>query len=471
MSHRGQSGRRFGKPASSFGKAYTVLLATETIWLEGARAPLGRIKGHNDINAEVGIVLANGFLGDEVARLGFGAMRLPVVDGDSSKIDRCQVDAMVDAAIEAGVNYFDTAYPYHGGMSEIVLGASLARYPRESFYLATKFPGHQVADSYDPAPYFEEQLQKCAVDYFDFYLLHNVYEASIDVYTDEQWGIADYFVQQKKLGRIRHLGFSCHGRPQTLAAFLDYGARKYAELEKRDPDAAALFAGNNIMEFCQIQMNYLDWTLQDAAAKTALLEDAGIPVVVMEPLRGGKLAQLPDEAATRLRAASADRSAVEWSFRWLLGVPSVKVVLSGMSDLAQVKENCRIFQEDAPLSEADEGLLLDVAESLKGGVPCTACRYCTDSCPQSIDIPMLLATYNDMQFDTSFTISMQMDAVPEGQRAQDCIQCGACTRQCPQGIEIPVVLAELASTLQKMPKWADLCRQRAEAAAKLKAAR
>ena len=413
-------------------------------------------------------MIQNDFLGEEVSRLGFGAMRLPVIDGNASAIDEAQVNAMVDAAIDAGVNYFDTAYPYHGGMSEVVIGRSLGRYPRESYLLATKYPGHQIADTNDPAPIFEEQLVKCGVSYFDFYLLHNIYEASIDVYTDEKWKIADYFIEQKKLGRIRHLGFSCHGRTETLAAFLDYGARKYVELKVQDPEAAALFSGNNIMEFCQIQLNYLDWTLQDAASKTAFLENANIPIIVMEPLRGGKLATLTDDRLKVPGQLDAERSAVEWSFRWLQGIPNVKVILSGMSNLEQVKENCRFFETAQPLTEAEEGVLMDVAETLKGGVPCTACRYCVDSCPQSIDIPMMLATYNDMQFDTSFTISMQMDAVPKGQRAQDCIACGACTRMCPQGIDIPDTLAKLAATLDTMPKWADLCRERAEAVAKLR---
>ena len=420
-------------------------------------------------------MLTNDFLGDNIARLGFGAMRLPIIDGDASNVDQTTLDAMVDTAIKAGVNYFDTAYPYHGGMSEIALGRSLARYPRDSYFFASKYPGHQIADTYDPAAIFEEQLTNCSTEYFDFYLLHNIYEASIEVYLDEQWGIADYFVEQKKNGRIRHLGFSCHGRPETLKRFRDYGARKYAELEQRDSETAALFAGNNIMEFCQIQLNYLDWTLQDAAAKTALLESMNIPIVVMEPLRGGKLARLNDAQMQQLNASALDganppaRSAVEWAFRWLLGIPNVKTILSGMSDLAQVEENCRIFQESVPLSEVEEGVLMDVAESLKGGVPCTACRYCVDSCPQEIDIPMMMNAYNDLQFDTSFTVSMQMDAVPEGQRAQDCIQCESCVQMCPQGIDIPTVLEDLAATLDKMPKWADLCREREEAAAKLAA--
>lgn len=420
-------------------------------------------------------MLTNDFLGDNIARLGFGAMRLPIIDGEASNVDQATLDAMVDTAIKAGINYFDTAYPYHGGMSEIALGRSLVRYPRDCYFFATKYPGHQIADTYDPAAIFEEQLTKCGTEYFDFYLLHNIYEASIEVYLDEQWGIADYFVEQKKNGRIRHLGFSCHGRPETLKRFLDYGARKYAELEQRDPETAALFAGANIMDFCQIQLNYLDWTLQDAAAKTALLESMNIPIVVMEPLRGGKLAHLNDAQMQQLNASALGganppaRSAVEWSFRWLLGIPNVKTILSGMSDLAQVEENCRIFQESAPLSEVEEGVLMDVAESLKGGVPCTACRYCVDSCPQEIDIPMMMNAYNDLQFDTSFTVSMQMDAVPEGQRAQDCIQCESCVQMCPQGIDIPTVLEDLAATLDKMPKWADLCREREEAAAKLAA--
>ena len=433
-------------------------------------------------------MLTNDFLGDTIARLGFGAMRLPIIDNDASNIDQATVDAMVDAAITAGVNYFDTAYPYHGGMSEIVLGKSLARYPRDQFYLATKYPGHQIADTYDPAPIFEEQLAKCDVDYFDFYLLHNVYEASIDVYLDERWGIADYFIEQKKNGRIRHLGFSCHGRPETLKRFIEYGTRKYAELEQHDPETAVLFANKNIMEFCQIQLNYLDWTLQDAAEKTKLLENAGLPIVVMEPLRGGKLAalsdahmqQLQEELSVQPQSDVADTlskgvvdatncAAVEWAFRWLLGIESVKTILSGMSDLAQVEENCRIFQTVSPLTKPEEDVLLTIAESLKSGVPCTACRYCVDACPQVIDIPMMLNAYNDLQFDTSFTVSMQMDAVPEGQRAQDCIQCERCVQMCPQGIDIPVVLERLAETLDKMPKWADLCRERAEAAAKLAA--
>lgn len=408
----------------------------------------------------------NIFLGDGAGRLGLGTMRLPIIGGDQSNIDQDSLDKMVDVALDNGINYFDTAYPYHENMSEIAIGKALNRHPRESFYLATKYPGHQIAESYDPKAIFEEQLQKCAVEYFDFYMLHNIYEVSFDVYTDERWGIVDYFIEQKRAGRIRHLGFSSHGRPETLASFLDYGARKYAELEARDPETAALFAGKNVMEFCQIQLNYLDWSLQRAAEKCALLEDASIPIVVMEPLRGGKLAELPEEAHARLSTAATQRLDVAWSFDWLLGIPNVKVILSGMSNLDQLKENIALFDAPHPLSQAEDALLMDVAESLKDGVPCTACRYCVSSCPQQIDIPMMMATYNDLQFESSFTVSMQMDATPEGRRASDCVACGACELICPQQIEIPAIMAKLAAQLETMPKWADLCKQREEAARK-----
>ncbi len=231
---------------------------------------------------------------------------------------------------------------------------------------------------------------------------------------------------------------------------------------------AALFAGENIFEFCQIQLNYLDWTLQRAEEKCAMLENAGVPVVVMEPLRGGRLAQLEPAQMDALETAAAGRSAVEWSFRWLQGLGNVKVVLSGMSNLEQVQDNCRIFAERQPLAAVEAAALLEVAETLKGGVPCTACRYCVDTCPKQIDIPMMLATYNDLQFASSFTVSMQMDAVEEEHRAADCIDCRRCSRLCPQGIDIPEALSELAGALEKMPKWADLCRQREEAARALR---
>ncbi len=381
-----------------------------------------------------------------LSRLGFGTMRLP--QNTDGGIDEKQVDEMIDYAIAHGVNYFDTAYPYHGGMSEIVVGRSLSRYPRESWYLADKFPGHQVAETYDPAAVFEEQMKKCGVEYFDFYLLHNVYENSIDTYTDERWGILKYFVEQKKAGRIKHLGFSCHGRPETLEKFLDY-------------------AGSS-MEFCQIQLNYLDWTLQRAQEKYELLTERNIPVWVMEPVRGGKLAALSPENSDLLRGLRPDEKDPAWAFRFLLGLPNVKMILSGMSNPEQMKENVSTFSEDKPLSVTETNTLLSIADGMKNAIPCTACRYCTESCPQGLDIPMLIDAYNDLKFQSSMTVPMQLDALPNDKKPSACLACGACAKMCPQSIDIPAAMKNLAECVAKMPSWAEMCRQREEAAKKAK---
>ena len=384
--------------------------------------------------------------GETLSRLGFGCMRLPQTEDKA--IDEAEFRRMVDYAIDHGVNYFDTAWPYHGGHSEIALGKALARHTRERWFIADKYPGHQIASSYHPAEIFEEQLKKCGVEYFDFYLLHNVYENSIGVYTDSQWGILDYFREQKRLGRIRHLGFSSHARPETLAGFLN-----------RESEG---------MEFCQIQLNYLDWTLQDAKSKYALLTGRGIPVWVMEPLRGGKLAELEREDHARMRSFRPGESDAAWALRWLQRLPNVKVILSGMSSLAQMEDNVKTFSEGTPLTDEEAAILEEIAEEMKDALPCTRCRYCCDGCPQQLDIPMLIHAYNDLKFSGGMTVAMQMDALPEDKRPSACIGCGACEAVCPQSIQIPKALADLADRLSKMPSWAEMCRQREEAARKLK---
>ena len=391
-------------------------------------------------------MMYNEACGEKLSCLGFGCMRLPQTA--EKAIDEQELQKMVDYAIAHGVNYFDTAWPYHGGHSEIAIGKALARYPREKWFLADKYPGHQIASSYNPAEIFEEQLKKCGVGYFDFYLLHNVYENSYDVYTDPKWGILDYFKEQKRLGRIRHLGFSCHARPDTLEKFLDY-------------------AGDS-MEFCQIQLNYLDWTLQDAKAKYDLLTARNIPVWVMEPLRGGRLAALSEEDESRLKVLRPEESIASWSFRWLQNLPNVKMVLSGMSDYAQMTDNVHTFTEEKPQTVEEATLLAEIAEELKNALPCTRCRYCCEGCPMQLDIPMLIHAYNDLKFAGSMTVSMQMDTLPEDKRPSACIGCGACAAICPQKIDIPAAMTELAEKLASMPSWAELCRQREEAARKLK---
>ena len=382
--------------------------------------------------------------GERLSRLGFGCMRLPL-NADKS-IDEQELQRMVDYAIARGVNYFDTAWPYHSGASEGAIGRALAKYPRAQWFLADKYPGHQIADTYDPAAVFEAQLKKCGVEYFDFYLLHNVYENSMDVYLDPKWGILDYFREQKRLGRVRHLGFSTHARPDTLKRFLD-------------------IAGGD-MEFCQIQLNYLDWTLQDAEAKVRLLSERGIPVWVMEPLRGGRLANLSKAQTASLRALRPEESAAAWSFRWLQNLPEVKVVLSGMSNFGQMADNVATFSGGNPQTPEEAALLFNMAEEMKNALPCTRCRYCCDGCPMQLDIPMLIHALNDVKYADSMTVPMQFDALPEDKRPSACVACGACASVCPQKIDIPAALAELADILAKKTSWAEICRQRAAAQGK-----
>jgi len=268
---------------------------------------------------------------ETIKKFGFGCMRFPTNSDESVNYE--ETEKMIDYALKNGVNYFDTAYVYHSGKSETVLGDVLKKYPRESFMIANKYPGHQIADTYYPEPIFLEQLERCQVDYFDYYLLHNVNENSIKVYKDEKWGILEYFKKQKELGKIKHLGFSCHCSVELLKEFLDYCG--------------------DAMEFCQIQLNYLDWTLQDGKEKYDLLTERNIPVYIMEPLRGGKLASLPEEATRKLNALREGVTPVEWAFRFLLNLPNVRMILSGMSEFSQVKENIEIFKNDKPLNETE----------------------------------------------------------------------------------------------------------------------
>ena len=392
-------------------------------------------------------MICNEFQGKQLSRLGFGAMRLPVMEDGSINVPLTR--EMVDVAIKNGVNYFDTAYPYHGGMSEVVMGDILSEYPRDSYYLATKYPGHQIAKEYHPNEIFEEQLEKCKVDYFDFYLLHNVYEKSIDNYKDSKWGIVDYFIEQKKMGRIKHLGFSCHGGIEVINEFLDlYGEH---------------------MEFCQIQLNYLDWTLQKAKEKYELLTSRGVAVWVMEPVRGGKLANLPESDGKRLQELRPQESIASWCFRFLLKLPNVKMILSGMSDMEQVVDNIKTFSADDPISDTEEKVLLEIADNLKSGLPCTACRYCVEGCPKGLDIPKLLALRNEFIISpTNLITTMQVESLAEDKRPDACVGCGACTKVCPQNINIPEELKKLDATFKGLPSWEEICRKRNEENQKVK---
>lgn len=381
------------------------------------------------------------FKEEKLSLLGFGTMRLPLTE--EGKVDEKQVEQMIAYAMENGVNYFDTAYPYHDGESERVVGRILSKYPRESYFLADKFPGHQIFDDYTPERFFEEQLQRCQVEYFDFYLLHNVYEKSINTYKDPNWKIVDYLLEQKRNGRIKHLGFSTHGSREIMKEIIDYCQGE--------------------LEFCLIQLNYLDWTLQGAKEKYEMLTEMGIPVWVMEPVRGGKVAKLNDEQETFMKKLRPEESTPAWAFRFLQDLPNVHMVLSGMSAMEHMKDNVKTFEDYKPLTEEERGFLFEAAEGMKTSVPCTSCQYCMAGCPKGLDIPMLISIYNELKFVPTVNASMRIEAMEGDKKPSACVACGKCSRMCPQGIHIPEIMKELPDLMAKLPTWEEVSRLREEA--------
>ena len=281
----------------------------------------------------------------KLSNLGFGTMRLPNKgENGDTPIDEEETAKMVEYAIKNGVNYFDTAWGYHNGESEVVIGKVLNKYPRDSYYLATKFPGYDLSNMDKVEEIFEKQLEKTGMEYFDFYLFHNVYEKNVDPYLDEKYGILDYLLKQKENGRIKHLGFSVHGSYDVMKKFLDaYGKH---------------------MEFCQIQLNYLDYKFQDAKAKVELLNEWNIPIWVMEPLRGGRLAKLKDGQESKLKEYRPDEEIPAWAFRFLQAIPNVTMILSGMSTMEQMQKNIKTFEEDKPLNEEEMKKILGIADEM-----------------------------------------------------------------------------------------------------------
>ena len=370
------------------------------------------------------------FKGKKLSALGMGCMRLPT-KGIDLIIDEKKTAEMVEFALNNGINYFDTAYGYHGGKSEPVMGKILSRYPRESYYLATKFPGYSKLNMGKADKIFEKQLKRLKTDYFDFYLVHTVCESNIDDYLNrEKYGDVDYLIKLKKEGKIKHLGFSTHGNLDTLRRFLE--------------------AYGNDMEFCQIQLNYLDWQGQNAKAQVEMVREYNIPVWVMEPVRGGKLASLDKKYEDMLRSLRPEEKIPAWAFRFIQTVPDVVVTLSGMSNYDQLKENIETFCEDKPLDTAEWNTVLKIADMIndRKALPCTACRYCTEYCPKKIDIPAVLSLYNKHCFgDDGYDASKEIAAINEGNRPSDCIGCKACEKVCPQKIAISGAMSDFASRL------------------------
>ncbi len=363
----------------------------------------------------------------KLSMLGMGAMRLPVVGGDQGNIDYEKAKAIIDRAYQGGVNYYDTAYIYHSGKSEEFLGKALAEYPRESYYVADKF---NLQAEPDYKKQFPEQLSRLNMEYIDFYLIHGIQDAWMDQFLE--CGALRYFDELKKQGRIRNLGFSFHASPDSL--------RKLLKIYPWD--------------FVQIQLNYLDWYYGDAKELYEILEEAEIPIMIMEPVRGGKLANLTPEAEEILKEADPEASIASWALRFVMSRPQVQVVLSGMSNLEQMEDNLHIFSETACLTEEEEVLVKKAADEFRSkvGVGCTACRYCTPNCPIGLDIPKILSLYNDVKLANEEWRATFADAMPEGKRPEDCIGCGACTGHCPQSLDVPAVMKEMAEIRKKLQK-------------------
>lgn len=376
-------------------------------------------------------MIYNDFGNLKLSALGMGNMRLPVRNGNDNDIDVEAAREMISFCMKSGINYYDTAYGYHGGNSELVVGELLKEYERSSFYLASKFPGYDLSNMTKVEEIFEEQLKKCRVEYFDFYMFHNVCEMNIDEYLDPEYGIFNYLMKQKKKGRIRHLGFSTHGDINCITRFLEaYGEH---------------------MEFCQIELNYFDYRFQNAKGKVRLLEEWNIPVWVMEPVRGGQLAELTPDAEARMREARPDEDIPAWAFRFLQSIPGVTVTLSGMSDMKQLKANISTYDESKPLDEDEMKMILGIADEMisRTTVPCTGCHYCISKCPKGLDIPFLLKQYNEAMVSGAgdFISSMALSSIPADKQPECCINCHSCERVCPQTIKISEELKKFAAKM------------------------
>lgn len=363
-------------------------------------------------------------------KLGFGCMRLPVINGDTNAIDDARFCAMIDSYMEQGFKYFDTAYPYHNEKSEEAVKRCLVeRYDREKFFLATKMPVWLVKETADYEKLFEIQRQRCGVEYFDFYLLHAMNKDRVKE-AEEKGGFA--FVQRmKEEGKIRHIGFSFHDTADVLEDILS-----------RHPE----------MEFVQLQINYYDWESESVQSRKCYeaAEKYGVPVIVMEPVKGGTLANMMGEPAAILKELDAEASYASFAIRYAASLENVMLVLGGMSDEAQLADNTSYMKDFVPLSEKEQQAIGKVVEELEKlpTIACTACRYCVEGCPKKIVIPDVFHAYNSVvQFGLNdITRGNYNRAVANNGRAEDCIKCGKCEGQCPQHLSIRDLLEKTAET-------------------------
>ena len=386
---------------------------------------MGNPDGIVQVFREKGVSMGN-YLGQDTFKLGFGLMRLP--KNPDGSIDVPQVCQMADRFIAAGGTYFDTAYVYDDGASEAAFKAAVAdRYPRDSYTVATKLNVRVAKDAEDARQQFYTSLERTGVSYIDYYLLHAIQRGNYEMY--EEYGIWDYVAELKKKGLIRHWGFSFHSDPELLRMLLT-----------KHPDA----------EFVQLQLNYADWENPGVASRKnwEICKEFGKPVTVMEPVKGGILADPIPTVKAVFDAEGSGRSYASWAVRFAASLDNIIVVLSGMSSLAQMEDNLSYMKEFQPLSDAELDLIRQAQEALNGdkSIPCTACHYCTEGCPMGIPIPEIFTVANRRKGSPEFRTIREYGIVTQGKgKASDCIQCGQCEAACPQNLPIIELLEKCRS--------------------------
>jgi len=360
-----------------------------------------------------------------IPKLGFGLMRLPTL-GTDSEIDIEETKKMVDVYMQAGYNYFDTAYGYHGGKSELAVKEAISkRYPRESFILVDKLPAWNMEAEADIERIFNDQLEKCGVTYFDIYLLHALSKDINDKH--ENFGSYEFCQRMKEEGKIKSFGFSFHGSTEDMRNIMDKHHEKF--------------------DVVQLQLNYFDWCRGDYREQFEIVASYGKPVVCMEPVRGGILARLPEKIADILTAANSDVSHASWAMRWVADVPEVINVLSGMSNMEQLNDNINTIKNHTPLTTDDLAVIEKVTQALleMPQVDCTDCKYCTN-CPENIPIYDIFGMYNKyLETRSMYTLGMSYKKIEKHQNASACTACGVCVAACPQNIAIPENMKEIAT--------------------------
>ena len=363
-------------------------------------------------------------LNAKVSRLGFGCMRFPVTE--EGAIDEQRALAMLDTAYKAGVNYFDTAYFYHNRTSEEFVGRALKAYPRDSFYLATKLPMSMINSFEEAKEIYEGQFKTMQVEYFDFYLLHCLHTKNWKKVLD--FGLIDFLIEEQKKGRIRRLGFSFHDNYDVFEEILNY--REW--------------------DFCQLQLNYMDTDVQAGLKGYELAKSRNVPVIVMEPVKGGSLAMIGGEITEPFTQMHPDWSVASWAMRWVKELDNCKVILSGMSSEEQVADNLATFCDPKPLTEEEMQTIKEVRSRIEACtfVGCTNCKYCMP-CPFGVDIPQNFAMMNEFaKYGNVGHRKFQWNNMEEGERADKCKSCGKCETACPQGIAIREKLHEIAAQMK-----------------------